>query len=90
MFYHFLSVLFLVPVIMFFGKRIHGNGNIKTETRTALEFNSIDVSGSIDVIVRQDSVRSIKVETDENLLEYIQVIDEGKYCAYIHERKDIT
>lgn len=85
-------VLSVLLVIIFsscdqmFGKRIHGNGHIKTETRTALDFNSIDVSGSIDVIIRHDSVRSIKIETDENLLEYVQVIDEGDKLVIHTER----
>jgi len=58
-------------------KRIYGNGNVKSEMRGAGSFNSISVSGNIDVYVKQDSVRSIKIETDENLLEYIQVINDG-------------
>ena len=55
------------------GKRIMGNGVIKSETRTAGSFSSIDVSGAIDVYVKQDSVSSIRIETDENLLEYIEI-----------------
>jgi len=60
-----------------FGKRIHGNGNIKTETRPVSHFSGVDVSGSIDVFVKTDSVSSVKVEADENLLEYIQIINDG-------------
>ena len=63
-----LSVIVLSSCDQMFAKHIRGNGNIKTETRAAVEFNSIDVSGNIDVIIKQDSVRSIKIETDENLL----------------------
>ena len=81
-----LSVILLSSCDQMFGKRVHGDGHIKTESRAALEFNSIDVSGSIDVIIRQDSVRSIKVETDENLLEYVQVIDEGDKVVIHTER----
>jgi len=66
-----------------FAKRIHGNGLIKAETRSAGHFNRIHVSGSIDVYVKQDSVYGIKVETDENLQEYIQAEDKGDEL-YIH------
>jgi hypothetical protein len=59
------------------GKRIRGNGNIKTESRTTGQFSSVDVSGNIDVYVRQDSVASVKIETDENLLEYMQITVDG-------------
>jgi hypothetical protein len=60
-----------------FAKRIRGTGNITTQTRSAGEFNSIDVSGNINVYARQDSSSSIRVEADENLQQYIETIDEG-------------
>ena len=59
------------------GKRIYGNGIIKSETRSVGSFNSVDVSGGIDVYVKQDSVASVKIEGDENLLEYVQVRVDG-------------
>ncbi|MEJ0105332.1 MAG: head GIN domain-containing protein [Bacteroidota bacterium] len=54
-----------------------GDGNIKTETRSAGQFNSVDVSGAIDLYVKQDADRSLKIEADENLLTYIEVINDG-------------
>ncbi|MES1224277.1 MAG: head GIN domain-containing protein [Bacteroidota bacterium] len=84
------SVIFLLFALVIFsscrytfGKRIYGNGHINTQTRSAGQFNSIDVSGSIDVYVKNDSAYGIKVETDENLQEYIQVVDDGD-VLYIH------
>ena len=59
------------------GKRIRGNGKIKTESRTTGQFNSVDVSGNIDVYVKQDSVSSVKIETDENLMEYMHITVDG-------------
>src|SRR5437762_11836200 len=60
-----------------FSKRIRGNGNIVTQSRSTGNFNSIHVSGNIDVYASQDSSTSVKVETDENLQEYIEVINDG-------------
>jgi len=60
-----------------FARRIRGNGNITTQTRSAGQFDGIDVSGSIEVHVKQDSAVSIKIEADENLQQYIETIDEG-------------
>ncbi|MCC7401284.1 MAG: DUF2807 domain-containing protein [Chitinophagaceae bacterium] len=60
-----------------FGKRVHGNGAITTQARDLSGYNSIDVSGDIDVYVKQDSVSSVKIETDENLLGYIIITTEG-------------
>jgi hypothetical protein len=59
------------------GRRVKGSGHIITENRTATGFNSIDVSGAIDVYVKQDSATSVKIEADDNILEYIEVRTEG-------------
>lgn len=67
-----------------FGKRIRGNGHIQSESRPAASFHSIDVSGAIDVYLRQDSIPSIRVETDDNLLSYVDVINE-RGTLYIRE-----
>jgi len=73
-----LLVIFSTSCNYVFRKQIRGDGNIKTESRTAGQFNSIDVSSSIEVYVKQDSVASVKIEADENLMEYIQVIHDGE------------
>jgi hypothetical protein len=59
------------------GRRVKGSGNIKTENRSETGFNSIDVSGAIDVYIKQDSTTSVKVEADDNILEYIEVHIDG-------------
>jgi hypothetical protein len=87
----FLAIVFL-SVVLFYschyisGKRIRGNGKMKTENRTAGNFNSIDVSGIADVYVKQDSVTSIRIETDENLMEYILIDNDGGTIR-IHQKK---
>ncbi len=60
-----------------FGKRVRGDGHITTETRSVTGYNSIDVSGAIDVYVKQDSTQTINIETDQNLMPYIIVREEG-------------
>ena len=80
-----LSLLTLSSCHYVFGKRIRGSGNITTQTRSAGQFNSVDVSGAIDVYVRQDSASSIKIEGDDNLLELVEVIDDGDILR-IHPR----
>ncbi len=72
-----------------FDKRIDGNGNIKTETRAAGTFSAINVSGDIDVYVTQDSLTSVKVETDENLLEYVEITN-NQNVLEIHPQKGIN
>src|SRR5688572_3027731 len=55
------------------GRKERGSGNIKTDTRNASGFHSVHVSGDIDVFLKQDSSTTVKVEADDNLLEYIEV-----------------
>ena len=59
------------------GHRVKGNGTMKTETRNASGFNAVDIRGNMDLYLRQDSSFSVRVEADENLMEYIIIKTEG-------------
>jgi hypothetical protein len=59
------------------GRRVHGNGTIKTEERTVSAFKNIEVRGAINVYVSQGDIKPVKIEGDENLLQYVEVIQEG-------------
>lgn len=59
------------------GKRVRGNGVIKTEDHSVSSFKNVEVSGSINVYVSQGDIQPVKVEGDENLLQYIEVAQEG-------------
>lgn len=81
-----LAILIFSSCRQVFGKRIRGNGSIKTETRTISDFKAIEVNGAIDVFYKQDSVISVKVETDENLQEYVEVYVENN--TFVVKPKD--
>lgn len=68
------------------GKRVHGNGNIRTEDRGVSDFKNVDVSGAAKVIVSQGDHPSVKIEGDENLLQYMEVIQTGDKIT-IRERE---
>lgn len=74
---------FILPAVLLFtscnlgGNKIRGNGNVKTENRATGSFSSVDVSGNIQVYVKQDSSHQVRIETDENLMEYIIIKTEG-------------
>lgn len=73
-----VAVVFLLTSCdMFGGKRVSGNGKIKAEDRKVSAFTSIEASGSVKVHIRQDSSTSVKIETDENLMEYVEVFTKG-------------
>ncbi len=80
---YIFSVLFVVSLLsmschFLHGERIKGDGNITKQDRPVSDFNRVDVSGAIDVFVTQDSAFSVKVETDGNLQEFIEVYKEGE------------
>jgi hypothetical protein len=78
-----LLILLCVPALLLtscrgiFGKRVLGDGNMKTETRSVSDFDGVNVSGSIDLYVKQDASRSLRIEADANLLSYLEVYNEG-------------
>jgi len=77
---YFWAIL-LLPVLSscrhFWGKRVHGNGNIKTEERTVSAFKNLEVSSSFNVYISTGDLKPIRVEGDENLLQYIEVEQDG-------------
>ena len=58
-------------------RRIDGNGVSSTQERSVGDFHSINASGGMDVIVSQGTASSLKIEADENLLQYIETRNEG-------------
>jgi hypothetical protein len=75
-----LFLLALAAIIVFFscrdvfGKRIRGNGQLKTQERATIDFSMVDVSGAMDLYLSHGPAHAVKVETDENLLEFIETI----------------
>lgn len=59
------------------GKRVHGNGHITTQERSVGSFDEVDVSGAVELYVSGGESGPVKVETDENLQEYVEVEQHG-------------
>ncbi|RFS20555.1 DUF2807 domain-containing protein [Chitinophaga silvatica] len=55
-----------------FNEKVRGNGEIKEESRTASPFTSIATSGIYKVVIEQGDKFSVRVETDANLLPYVE------------------
>jgi hypothetical protein len=62
----------------FMGKRIRGNGIIKTEERSVSSFREVEAAGNIQLLVIQGDLQPVKLEGDANILSYIEVIQEGE------------
>lgn len=86
-----LFIILLLSVIQsgcreILSKRVRGNGNIVTESRSISGFDGIDVSGAILVRLSPDSSSGVRIETDANLTEYI-VTDVVGNTLKIHSRR---
>lgn len=68
----------LVAGCRFSGKRIKGNGDVTTETRSISNFSGVASYGFFDVFVTVGSPASVKIEAESNLLPYIETfVEEG-------------
>lgn len=71
---------------LFGGKRVSGNGTIVTKDINAGSFENVEASGAVTVYLRQNATPSVKLETDENLLEFVEVRVDGN-TLHIHTKK---
>lgn len=53
------------------GKRIKGNGNVVTKTRTTENYNGVSVGSSFDVVLFKGKEGNITIEGEENIIPYI-------------------
>ena len=73
-----LALPFIISSCRFMGgKRVRGNGVIQSQEHTVSSFKNVEVSGSINVYVSQGDFKPVKIEGDENLLQYVEVFEEG-------------
>ncbi len=76
---HMKNKYFLAAAISIFAsasvfaqwKHVDGSGNVVTQTRSVDAFDEIGVAGGMSVSITPSSTISVKVETDDNLQEYI-------------------
>jgi hypothetical protein len=69
----FSSLVIFSSCHFFHGEHIKGTGNVITQARSFSNFTGVDVSSSIDLYLKQDSSFSVKVETDDNLQQYVLI-----------------
>jgi hypothetical protein len=57
---------------------VKGSGNLRSENRNVGNFNAIDIGGAWQVEVKVGNKPSVKVEIDDNLLQYVETkIEDG-------------
>lgn len=58
---------------------IRGNGNVQEDIRKVKDFSKVSISGSYEVYVRQGEHCQLRIETDENLMDYIKAENKGEW-----------
>ena len=58
-------------------KTIEGNGNMTTVNRSTSDYDEIDLTGSMDIQLVSGTEGKLRIEAEENLLEYIVAESEG-------------
>ncbi len=81
-----LLVLLLSSCDMVFRKKIRGNGTITTRAITAGSFSEVEARGSMDVRLRKGPATEVKVETDENLFEHLDIHVDGETLVVTTKR----
>jgi hypothetical protein len=56
-----------------FPRSVNGSGKLKTQTFDVSNFDSVTLQGSGNVFVRQGDEESLSVETDDNILPYLDI-----------------
>jgi hypothetical protein len=64
-------MLSLIAAYTFVSAQESGNKNVVTQDRTLTAFNSINAGGAVNVFIQKGTSQSVKVETDENLMDKI-------------------
>jgi hypothetical protein len=73
----FCSLVLFSSCHFLHGEHIKGSGNVITQARNVSNFTGVHVSGAIDLYLKQDSAFNVKVETDDNLQQYIIIGEEN-------------
>lgn len=67
-------------------ERVRGNGVSVTQERQVGDFTGVSASGSMDVIVNKGPQSTLRIEADENLLQFIETHnDNGTVEVYTRE-----
>ncbi|MHA7057343.1 head GIN domain-containing protein [Aquimarina sp. M1] len=60
------------------GKKIEGDGNVVTKTRSLSDYDQVKVKGSLDVALVSGTEGAIKIEGESNLIPYVKTEIEGE------------
>jgi len=77
-----LAILLLITGMTFStfvacAQKLSGNGNVVTKERNITPFTQLEIKGVFNVFLNQGEKETVKVETDENLQDIVEAVNEG-------------
>ncbi len=90
-----ITLVILQSCVFENSEKISGNGNVVKQNREVSSFNSVNASGVFNIHLAQGDAESLVIETDENLMSYLETkvedstlyIDVKKHINIRHARK---
>lgn len=87
--FYICAVLFSFSLLTTtYAQGVRGDGQVMTETRNSSSFNSIVVTGSVNVYLSQGDKETVTVEANQNLLDIIRT-EVKDNTLHIYETKNI-
>jgi hypothetical protein len=84
-----LSGLVLLSSCNILHKRERGSGNVIMQPRNVSNFTGVSISSAMDLYLKQDSSFSVKVETDDNLQQFI-IVSEDNGIVHIRQQNNVN
>ncbi|OQP56180.1 head GIN domain-containing protein [Niastella populi] len=68
-----LAITILGASCIWHGRRVRGNGKLTSQSRPIGDINGVELHSSFDVILSEGSPSNVKIEAEENLIQYIDL-----------------
>lgn len=72
-----LAIVILGTSCVWDGHRVKGNGNMTTQSKPIGDINGVELHSSFDVILIEGSPSNVKIEAEENIIQYIDLHTEN-------------
>lgn len=88
------KIILLLPLIMLLfsschfmgGHQVRGNGKLSSQNRTLNNFDAVEVVGGMDVVLVPGPAHAVRVEADDNLMQYIET-DRDRNTLVVRTRR---
>jgi len=73
-----VAVVCTVLVLEGWPRGLVGSGNLETEEYAFIDFTEVEISSAFEFEIQQSSSYSINITADDNIMEYVQVSQDGQ------------